>query len=151
MDSNDLLLLGLLALAAISIGAVVMSMQKNRATIIDVAGTLFVCLVSFAYVMAVGDNDDSLDVIFLACALVVILWSISRGARMDDRFVINLSTVAFGLWVLYVYFDLFAGLMDQAVFFTVGGILLIALALGLENLRRTLVAGTNKPAIAEKA
>jgi hypothetical protein len=30
--------------------------------------------------------------------------------------------------------------MDQAVFFTVGGILLILLALGLEPLRRRLIA-----------
>ena len=57
------------------------------------------------------------------------------------------ALVGIGIWVLYVYFDLFSGLMDQAVFFTVGGILLIGLALGLENLRRTLVGGTHKPTV----
>jgi uncharacterized membrane protein len=71
---------------------------------------------------------------------VIILWSLFRGARMDDRFVVNWSVVAFGLWVLYAYFDLFAGLLDQAIFFTVGGVLLIVLALALEPLRRNLVA-----------
>jgi len=125
----------------VSVAAVLFAMRRNAATVVDAIGTLLVCLVTVAYVMTVGNDDDRYDVVYLVFALGVIVWSISRGARMDDRFVINLSTVAFGLWVLYTYFELFAGLMDQAVFFTVGGILLIALALGLENLRRHLVAG----------
>lgn len=133
------------AMSAISLAAVFASLQRKGSTVIDVAGTLFACLVTMSYVMLVGKDEDTYDVFYLVCTLIVIIWSISRGARMDDRFVINLSTVAFGLWVLYVYFDLFSGLMDQAVFFTVGGILLIGLALGLENLRRTLVGRANKP------
>lgn len=133
------------AMSAISLAAVFASLQRKGSTVIDVAGTLFASLVTMSYVMLVGKDEDTYDVFYLVCTLIVIIWSISRGARMDDRFVINLSTVAFGLWVLYVYFDLFSGLMDQAVFFTVGGILLIGLALGLENLRRTLVGRANKP------
>jgi uncharacterized membrane protein len=131
--------------SAASVAAVVASMRRQGSTVIDVLGTLFACLVTIAYVMTVKKNDDSLDVVYMVCTLVVIIWSISRGARMDDRFVVNLSIVAFGLWVLYTYFELFSGLMDQAVFFTVGGILLIALALGLENIRRHLLASP-KPA-----
>jgi uncharacterized membrane protein len=133
------------AMSAVALAAVVASLQRKGSTVIDVLGTLFACLVTISYVMTVGKGEDTYDVVYLVCTLIVIIWSISRGARLDDRFVINLSTVAFGIWVLYVYFDLFSGLMDQAVFFTVGGILLIALALGLENLRRTLVAATHKP------
>jgi uncharacterized membrane protein len=132
------------AMSAIALAAVFASLKRKGSTIVDVLGTLFACVVTFSYVTLVGKGEDGYDVAYLVATLIVIIWSISRGARMDDRFVINLSTVAFGLWVLYVYFELFAGLMDQAVFFTVGGILLIALALGLENLRRTLVARTAK-------
>jgi uncharacterized membrane protein len=126
--------------SAAAVAAVVASMRRQGSTIVDVLGTLFACLVTIAYVMTVKKDDDSLDVVYMVCTLVVIIWSISRGARLDDRFVVNLSIVAFGLWVLYTYFELFSGLMDQAVFFTVGGILLIALALGLENIRRHLLA-----------
>lgn len=136
------------AMSAIALAAVFASLQRKGSTVIDILGTLFACAVTISYVVLVGKGDDRFDLVYTVSTLVVIIWSISRGARTDDRFVINLSTVAFGLWVLYVYFDLFSGLMDQAVFFTVGGILLIALALGLENLRRTLVAATNKPAAA---
>lgn len=135
-------------MSAIALASVVASLRRKGSTYVDVLGTLFACLVTIAYVMTVGKGEDRFDVIYLVCTLIVILWSISRGARMDDRFVINLSTVAFGLWVLYTYFELFSGLMDQAVFFTVGGILLIALAIGLERFRRSLVAGTTQtPAV----
>lgn len=138
--------LGFAALMTVlSVAAVLVSLRRNASTILDVLGTLFACLSAIAYVMLVGKDEDKFDVIYLVATLVVILWSIGRGARLDDRFVINLSTVAFGLWVLYTYFWLFSGLMDQAVFFTVGGILLIALALGLESMRRRLVAQTEKP------
>jgi uncharacterized membrane protein len=136
-------------MSAIALASVVASLRRKGSTIVDVLGTLFACVVTIAYVMTVGKNDDRFDIIYLACTLVVILWSISRGARMDDRFVINLSTVAFGLWVLYVYFELFSGLMDQAVFFTVGGILLIVLSIGLERMRRSLVAAADKPQLAK--
>jgi uncharacterized membrane protein len=137
------------AMSIAAVGAVFLSMQRKGSTIIDLLGTLLVCLVTIGYVMTVGDDDDRYDVVYLAFTLGVIIWSINRGTRFDDRFVINLSTVTFGLWVLYTYFELFAGLMDQAVFFTVGGILLIALALGLENLRRHLVAAAKPAAEAE--
>jgi uncharacterized membrane protein len=135
-------------MSAISLAAVFASLRRKGSTVIDVLGTLFACAVTFSYVMLVGPHDDTFDTAYLVSTLVVIIWSISRGARMDDRFVINLSTVAFGLWVLYVYFELFSVLLNQAVFFTVGGVLLIALALGLENLRRTLVARTKPTAAA---
>lgn len=134
-------------MTVISVAAVLVSLRRNASTVVDVLGTLFACLAAIAYVMLVGKNEDRLDVVYLVATLIVIIWSIGRGARLDDRFVINLSTVAFGLWILYTYFELFAGLMDQAVFFTVGGVLLIALALGLESMRRRLVAATAKPAV----
>jgi uncharacterized membrane protein len=91
------------------------------------------------YVAQTRGEASNTELPYLICTLIVILWSLSRGARLDDRFVVNWSVVAFGGWVLYTYFELFAGLLDQAVFFTVGGVLLIVLALVLNPLRRSLV------------
>ena len=82
----------------------------------------------------------TLDVPYRVGSLIIILWSLSRGVRFDDRFVINLSIVAFGAWFLYTYFEMFSALMDKAIFFIVGGVVLIALSLGLENIRRRLIA-----------
>lgn len=115
---------------------------------VDVLGIAFACVTTIAYVLAAHKGDHALDVPYLALTLIVILWSLQRGVRTDDRFVINLSVVFFGMWVLYVYFVLFSGLMDQAVFFTAGGILLILLGLGLEGMRRRLVASSPKAASA---
>ncbi len=118
---------------------------RKSINIVDLLGVAFACATAVAYVFLVKKNDNSLDVPYLAFTLIVILWSLQRGVRTEDRFVINLSTVAFGLWVLYTYFEMFSALMDKAVFFTIGGILLILLSLGLEGLRRRLVAD-RKPA-----
>ncbi len=132
-------------LSLASIGAVLAGMSRNIFSVIDLVAAVFVCATTAAYVFAVGPTGDRLDLPYRVGALIIILWSLGRGARFDDRFVINLSTVAFGAWFLYTYFEMFSGLMDQAVFFTVGGILLVALSLGLEGIRRRLVARA-KPA-----
>lgn len=124
----------------LSLGAVALSMQRKGATALDLAGTVFAAGATLFYVAQTRGNAGDTELPYLICTLIVILWSLSRGARLDDRFVVNWSVVAFGGWVLYTYFELFGGLLDQAVFFTVGGVLLIALALGLEPLRRRLVA-----------
>lgn len=135
--------------AAATLGAmatVLMAMNRKGASGFDVLGTAFTALATIWYVADARSTTSEADIPHLVCTLVVILWSLARGARVDDRFVVNWSIVAFGLWVLYVYFELFAGLMDQAVFFTVGGVLLMVLAFSLEQLRRSLVgdAGSRK-------
>lgn len=133
------------ALASLAaIGSAVASMQRKGSTALDLAGTAFACAATIAYVMAV-ERSNAFDIPMLVATLIVIVWSIARGARVDDRFVVNLSLVAFGFWTLYVYFELFENLLlvNQALFFTVGGVLLIVLALGLEQTRRRLTA---KPA-----
>jgi uncharacterized membrane protein len=136
-------LLSAMILSLLSLGAVVLSMQRKGATILDLAGTAFAAIVTITYVMNIPEHSDKFDIPYLICTLVVILWSVFRGARMDDRFIVNWSVAAFGIWVLYTYFELFSGLMDQAVFFTIGGVLLIVLALALNPLRRSLVNNAN--------
>lgn len=130
--------------ALVALGAVVAPMKNKTLSGIDIAGTVFAIAATIYYVTQTRGASSDTEIPYLICSLVVILWSLSRGARMDDRFVINWSVAAFGAWVLYVYFELFSALMDQAVFFTVGGALLILLAMGLEPLRRRLVAGTRQ-------
>ena len=123
----------------LSVGAVTMGFNRKTFSVIDVFGTLFACITTMIYVFMVQRYEDALDVPYLVFALIVIIWSIQRGVRLQDRFVINWSTVAFGLWFLYCYFDLFEGLLDQSFFFTVGGVLLILISLMLEAVRRHLV------------
>ena len=141
--------------SAAAIGAVLFGMQRNIFSLVDLLATLFVCATTAAYVFLVGDGagdkGDPLDLPYRVGALIIILWSLGRGVRFDDRFVINLSIVAFGLWFLYTYFEMFSGWMDQAIFFTVGGLLLIALSMTLERIRRRLIAGAKPAAPAQGA
>lgn len=122
-----------------SVGAVTLGFKRKTFSVIDVFGTLFACITTMLYIFLVQRYQNALDVPYLVFALIVIIWSIQRGVRLQDRFVINWSTVAFGLWFLYCYFELFNGLLDQSIFFTVGGILLILISLTLEAMRRRLV------------
>jgi uncharacterized membrane protein len=133
----------------IAFAAGIVGVSRKTINGVDLAGIGFACVTTIAYVLMVHKNDEGLDVPYLAFTLIVILWSLQRGVRTEDRFVINLSTVAFGLWVLYVYFVLFSELMDKAVFFVAGGVLLILLGLGLESMRRRLVASRPTSATAE--
>lgn len=137
--------------SVVALGSVFYGITRKLFNGTDLAGTAFVCVTTIAYILLLQGGDDRLDVPYLVFTLIVIIWSISRGVRNDDRFVINLSTVAFGVWFLYVYFDLFSGLMDQAIFFTVGGILLIVMSLTLEGIRRSLIANTAKTADTKEA
>jgi uncharacterized membrane protein len=127
-------------MTVVSVGAVTLGFNRKTFSVIDVFGTLFACVSTMAYIFLVQRYEHALDVPYLIFALIVIIWSIQRGVRLQDRFVINWSTVAFGLWFLYCYFDLFNGLLDQSLFFTVGGVLLILISLTLETMRRRLVA-----------
>ncbi|MBI3678764.1 MAG: DUF2157 domain-containing protein [Proteobacteria bacterium] len=126
---------------AAAIGAAIVTAGRGSYAVIDALAVAFVCGTAFAYIFLVGNESSHLQVPHLACTLVVIVWSIGRGVRLEDRFVINLSIVAFGIWFLYSYFELFSGLMDQALFLSVGGVLLIALGVGLETARRRLIGG----------
>jgi uncharacterized membrane protein len=126
---------------AAAVGVAIIAAGRGLYGIIDALAVAFVCGTTIAYIFLVGNNNGPLEVPHLACTLAVIVWSIGRGARLEDRFVINLSIVAFGIWFLYAYFELFSGLMDQALFLSIGGALLIALGIGLETTRRRLVGG----------
>lgn len=67
-----------------------------------------------------------------------LLWLIYAGAQVGDRFVVNVAFVFFTLALLTRYLDTFWTLLDRAVFFIVGGLLLIAGGYFLERQRRKL-------------
>lgn len=79
-------------------------------------------------------------------ALAVAVWAISFGNRIASRTAANLGLIAFAIEVLYMYWITFGTLLDTALFFLVGGVLLIGLAAILVRLQRRL-----KPAVTEVA
>jgi uncharacterized membrane protein len=138
-----------IATAAILAAAVVLTvavgMRRKAFTLLDLAAAFFACVSTVLFVLVASDaGKEGLKLPHAAATLLVILWSLSRGVRTDDRFVINLAMLAFGVWFLYAYFILFSGLLNQALFFMIGGVLLVGLGLGLENTRRRLIKRTQE-------
>lgn len=80
---------------------------------------------------------------FVIVYFLIAIWLIAYGLKTADRGIVNLGFIAFGAEVLYVYFETVGSLMDNAAFFAVGGILLIALSILLERLRRRLMVKGN--------
>jgi uncharacterized membrane protein len=127
-------------LAAAAIGATVYGLRNGSHTLTDIAGVAFFCAATAGFVLMTNESGEARRLIACIALLVVIVWLLSRGVRVEDRFLINLSLIGFGAWVLYAYFVVFGALMDQAVFLLAGGVLLIGLSLFLDRVRRRLTA-----------
>lgn len=69
------------------------------------------------------------------------LWLIYAGMYSEDRFLVNLAFVFFGVVLVTRYFDTFWSLLNRSFFFMVGGLLLIAGGYFLERKRRRITAG----------
>lgn len=134
---------GWIAVAAasvlISIALALRGVQRGALSMIDVLGVAFTVVSAAGFVVAVDVPKEELKLIALVCILIVIIWSLARGTRMQDSYTVNLATVAFGAWILYAYFAVFAGFLDQALFFLVGGLVLLGTAFALDKLRRSLL------------
>ena len=68
------------------------------------------------------------------------IWLIYAGMHTDDRFLVNLAFVFFGVILLTRYFDTFWSLLNRSFFFMVGGVVLLAGGYFLERKRRQLTA-----------
>jgi len=77
--------------------------------------------------------------VYAALFLALSAWLVSYGMSRDSRFAVNFAFVAFGAEVLYLYFETMGTLLDTALFFALGGFLLIAGSLVMERMRRRIV------------
>lgn len=68
------------------------------------------------------------------------VWLIYAGMHSDDRFLVNLAFVFFGVILITRYFDTFWSLLNRSFFFMIGGIVLIAGGYYLERKRRQITA-----------
>ena len=73
------------------------------------------------------------------CLFLISLWLITFGQRFSVHYFVNLGFVLFGAETLYIYFKTFGTLMNSFVFFTIGGMVLILLALGLDRFRKRIL------------
>lgn len=127
-----------LAAAAAAMGAIAWRQGRLAGADLAAIGAAALVLLVFPYWRPVyGEAVDWLMVVAYFGAAV---WCVSYGTRAHDRFAINLGFTAFGAMALYVYFQTVGTLLGTATFFAVGGLVLIALSVSLERLRRRLIA-----------
>ncbi len=88
-----------------------------------------------------GARGGTVAIVFNLLFFASMLWLIYAGMHSDDRFLVNLGFVFFGLTLLTRYFDTFWTLLNRSFFFMAGGLLLIAGGYALERKRRQITAG----------
>ena len=103
------------------------------------------------YVIAiaiVAYGSSSLESSILWAAVFNLVFSITIvgiiiiGVADRKPYFVNMGLSFFGLLLVTRYFDLMWGMLNGALFFILGGVLLVVLALGLERVRRRLTITT---------
>lgn len=87
-----------------------------------------------------GANGGLVAIGFNLLFFAGMLWLIYAGMHTDDRFLVNIAFVFFGLVLITRYFDTFWSLLDRSFFFMAGGLALIAGGYFLERKRRQITA-----------
>lgn len=85
-----------------------------------------------------GASGSLVAIAFNLLLFAGLLWLIYAGMHSDDRFMVNIGFVFFGLTLLTRYFDTFWSLLNRSYFFMIGGLILIAGGYFLERKRRQL-------------
>ncbi|MEQ8747560.1 DUF2157 domain-containing protein [Pyruvatibacter sp.] len=137
-DSATLLLAVPLALAVL--GTTGLALMQKRLSLVDAAVLMGATIILLAFPVARGVFGEGIDWLFIIGYFAATIWCISYGTRTHDRFSVNLGFVAFGLMALYVYFETIGTLLGTAAFFALGGVLLIGLSIGLQRVRKYVLA-----------
>ncbi len=77
--------------------------------------------------------------LYAAAVLALAAWLVAYGAARGSRFAVNFGFVVFAAEVLWLYFETLGTLLDTAIFFALGGVLLIVGSVVFERMRRRIV------------
>ena len=127
-------------LASVCAVAIVLALVSDNIRLLD-AGILMLVVISAIAAPYIVDSTGALSrYVYAALYIGLAVWAVDFGLEKDDAFIVNLAFTAFGAEVLWLYFSTFSTLLNQAIFFAIGGIILIASAVVLERVRRQLLA-----------
>jgi uncharacterized membrane protein len=151
-DDDRVALIG----AAILVGGgailLALSCAGSRSMLLDAAVPVLIAVGAAGLTLAASGSYNFSDSLWLqvllgVLALVAGVWAVAYGNRNGSRAAATFGLVAFAGEVLYLYFVTFGTLLDTALFFLIGGLLLIGLAAVLVRLQRRLApAETGAPA-----
>jgi uncharacterized membrane protein len=130
----------MLAVAAVFMLAAFRGIRK---LVFDAAPPIAIAALAIALILAAAGNDKfanslALQILLSILALAASLWAVAFGNRNGIRSAATFGLIGFAAEVLYLYFVTLGTLLDTALLFFVGGILLIGLAAVLIRLQRRL-------------
>ena len=112
--------------------------QKTGYSTTDILGIILLGVTAPVFSI-VGVVGLATLILLAICLFLISLWLIIFGQKSSDRYLVNLGFVLFAAETLYIYFKTFGTLMNSFVFFTIGGIVLILLSLGLDRFRKRIL------------
>lgn len=129
------------ALLALAVAANLAAAYARRLAPVDALACASLVLLLFVLPLIGGPGSrDTIEVPALTVMGAELVWAVSLGLRRGDRPAVNLGFIGFGLWTVYLYSVVFDDFLQGALFFAVGGVLLIALAIALDRIRRAMLA-----------
>ena len=127
--------MALLASAAVAFVMIVvlawLARANGRLRSGDVALTLLIALATILIALRLLPDTIWPFVISAAATLALAAWLIMLGLREGRRLPMWIGAVTFAIEVIYVYVRLIGGLLHTALFFFIGGLLLVGLAVGM--------------------
>ncbi len=119
--------------------AIVLALISDNLRLMDAGVLIALALLAIAAPYLIEKGGYVAQYAYSAFYIGLTVWAVDYGLENDDRFFVNLAFTAFGIEVLWIYFTTFSTLLDQAIFFIVGGLILIVSAVVLERVRRQLL------------
>ena len=138
-DTTSTGILICLGMAAILAALLVLALSRKSIEPRNAAGIAAIAVAALAYPYVEASNAALVPWAYAALFLALSAWLVSYGASREWRFAVNFGFIAFGAELLWLYFETLGTLLDTALFFAAGGILLIAGAFIMERMRRRLV------------
>ncbi|ABS64268.1 membrane protein-like protein [Parvibaculum lavamentivorans DS-1] len=136
------LVTGLMAVVVAGLAFLCIARSKLEARHIIGIGALAVLALLFPVLRS--GAGETIPWLYAAAFLVLAAWLVSYGTGRGSRFAVNFGFVAFAAEVLYLYFETLGDLLSTALFFALGGVLLIAGSIVMERMRRRLVKAASE-------
>ncbi|MBX3497263.1 MAG: DUF2157 domain-containing protein [Parvibaculum sp.] len=131
------------ATAILAAALAALAVMRGRLPSRHVAGVAALAALAIAYpFLSASENAALIPWIYAAAILVLAAWLVSWGSASGSRFAVNFGFVVFAAEVLWLYFATLGTLLDTAIFFALGGVLLIVGSIVFERMRRRIVRGT---------
>lgn len=130
-------------LIAVAAGLFVATRTGLGTALLDAGPPVAIATIAVGLATASGRSEAfaeslGLQILLGVLTLVAGVWAVAWGNRTGSRAAATFGLIGFAGEVLYLYFVTFGTLLDTALFFLIGGILMVALAAILVRLQRRL-------------